>query len=286
MPEMPLNPFPENLLEVIKFETVTLSSGIALPVTLRSATLKDMPHVEDLIRQAALNGEGFALDEFQDGFFNRKFLRHSHTLVATQPIVTSSSYDSDNLHERIIGAALFGPTTLCRSASTLAMGCYFIVLPEFRRQGIGKALLHNVEEFSRSNGYDTLLSDVFIDNTLALRIAPKYNFMCVGSLHKCAITKNSGLVDSLMYHKYLNAVSFWSNYSQYINWKTGIQDTGEIIRWNGNTCKKSNSIIRIEKVTKIVHNYRFAYSYPAVRVQEFMWAPPIRTWERICTIPL
>ena len=108
MPKMPLNPFPEHLLEVTKFEPVTLSSNTPR-VTLRSATLKDMPHVEDLIRQAALSGEGFALDEFQDGFFNRKFLRRSHTFVATQPIVTSSSYDSDNPHERIIGAALFWP---------------------------------------------------------------------------------------------------------------------------------------------------------------------------------
>ena len=208
-PETPSNPFPEHMLEQTKFEPVTLSS-IARRVTLRAATLKDMPLVEDLIRHAAIHGEGFALDEFQGGFFNRKFLCRSHTLVAIQPIVMSPTCDPAIQREHIIGAALFGPTTLCRSVSTQTMGCYFIVHPEFRRQGIGKALLHNVEEFSRSNGFNSLLSDVFVDNTCAIRIASKYDFIYVGSLHKCAVTKTSGLVDSLMYHKYLNAVSFWS----------------------------------------------------------------------------
>ena len=204
IPEPPRTSFPDHLLELTKFEPVTFSSNTTARVTLRPAILKDMPHVEDLIRQAAIHGEGFALDEFENGFFNRKFLRRSHTLVATQPIMTSSPYDPKNSHELLVGAALFGPTILCRSESTPTMGCYLIVHPEFRRQGIGKSLLRAVEQFSLSNGFNALISDVFVDNTAGILMATRADFMCVGSLPKCAVTKNSGLVDTLMYHKYLD----------------------------------------------------------------------------------
>ena len=172
-------------------------------MTLRSATLEDLPEVEALIRHAAIHGEGFALDEFQDGFFNRKFLRASHTLVAVQPTVTSSLGDSDNRNERVRGAALFGPSALCRSMSTPTMGGYLIVHPGFRRQGIGKSLLCAVEDFARSRGFTSLMSDVFVDNTAGHLMTRKSGFICTGSIHQCATTANSGLVGSLMYHKYL-----------------------------------------------------------------------------------
>ena len=172
-------------------------------VTLRSATMEDLPEVEALIRRAVIHGEGFALDEFQDGFFNRKFIRASHTLVVVQPIVTSSLGDSDNRNERVLGAALFGPSALCRSVSTPTMGGYLIVHPEFRRQGFGKSLLCAVEDFARSRGFTSLMSDAFVDNITGHLMARKSGFVCTGSIHQCATTANAGLVDSLMYHKYL-----------------------------------------------------------------------------------
>ena len=204
IPETPVTSFPEHLLELTKFEPVTFSSNTTELVTLRPAILKDMAHVEDLIRQAAIDGEGFALDEFENGFFNRKFLRRSHTLVATQSIMPSSPCGPENPREHLIGAALFGPTRLCRSESTPTVGCYLIVHPGFRRHGIGKSLLRAVEEISRSNGFNALLSDVFVDNTAGILMASRSDFMCIGSLPKCGVTKNSGLVDSLMYYKYLD----------------------------------------------------------------------------------
>ena len=199
----PSVPFPEHLLDPTDFEPVALSSSIEPGVTLRSATLEDLPEVEALIRRAAIHGEGFALDEFQDGFFNRKFLRASHTLVVVQPIVTSSLDDSDNRNERVLGAALFGPSALCRSVSTPTMGGYLIVHPEFRRQGFGKSLLCAVEDFARSRGFTSLMSDAFVDNITGHLMARKSGFICAGSIHQCATTANAGLVDSLMYHKFL-----------------------------------------------------------------------------------
>ena len=170
----------------------------------RTATLGDLPELEALIRHAAIHGEGFAMDKFQDGFFNRKFLRRYHTLVAIQPIWTSSLSDSDYSHERVLGAALFGPSALCRSVSTPTMGVYLIVHPEFRRQGLGKSLLCAVEDFARSRSFTLLMSDVFVDTITGHLMARKSGLICTGSLHDCATTVNAGPVDSLMYHKYLH----------------------------------------------------------------------------------
>ena len=106
---------------------ITLKSG--LKIIIEVANDNDKYKVEGLIRAAAFNGEGFAVDEFtEEGHFNYKFFRKFATIVAK------------NTTDSLLGAVILGPSSLCRNHQTDTITGYCVVEKSFRQLGIGKCL--------------------------------------------------------------------------------------------------------------------------------------------------
>ncbi len=172
-----------------------LHSSIDLPSSgrtlyLREAGRDDVMAVESLIRNAALLGEGFGIDEFtQQGIFNRKLLRRTSCIVG--------SFQENG---PVIAAVLLGPSAVCRSANNL-LNFYPIVAQEHRRHGIANILLEEVELFAREVGYDGILLEVYQSHSAVLQWFSKHNYHVTASLPDCGYLKGQGYTNLLLLYK-------------------------------------------------------------------------------------
>ena len=148
------------------------------------ATPNDSPLVEEMIRDAALGGQGFAVDEFkEDGTFNRKFIRNSLAVVCK------------NFTGDIMAAVLFGSSGLCRTEGDQATG-YIIVAPSVRGRGIGTTLLRYCLERARGLRYGSIVTDVLACNLKALGMVQKEGFLVTATLPNSALVRNYGYCDT------------------------------------------------------------------------------------------
>ena len=181
----------EELNKTAKLWKETLQvKGREAPLYVETPNAEQFIQMEHLIRQEAEEGTGFAIDEFTgDGFFNRQLLRKSQEIVITE-----------RSGGEPIAAAIFGQSAICRTVSPMGGG-YVLVKKEYRRQGIGNALLNFVlEELERQN-YKGFLTDVFPHCGGFLHILLSNGFFVTGSIPKVAYVKGQGLTHSLIVYK-------------------------------------------------------------------------------------
>ena len=101
----------------------------------------------------------------------------------------------------VLAAVVFGPTNLCRSASTDILGGYVIVSEAYRRQRIGKhfvkTLLAEVEKCSDYNG---VITNVFITYTPALLLCKSVGFVVTACVRNSGTVSGHGVTDALVMH--------------------------------------------------------------------------------------
>lgn len=146
--------------------------------------------VEGMIRQAASEGQGFAVDEFNsNGFMNRRLLNKNYMLVIK----------SEN--NSILAGLVFGPTKLCRDSRTTQVGGYMIVNKAERCKSLGKALLNYCLENMRCLGYNAILTDVFVTNKIMLNILEKNGFIVTATVPNSGIMKGNGRTNTYIMYK-------------------------------------------------------------------------------------
>ena len=154
----------------------------ALSVTFADGA--DTVRVEEMLRQAAMAGDGFAIDEFtEDGTFNRKFFRRCFVAVLK------------NAQGDILAAVLFGPSSLCRTEGHEVTG-YVIVAPSARRRGLGTAVLKYCLDAAKRLQYRTVLSDVLTSNLKVLGMVQREGFIITATLPNVALVRNTGFVNT------------------------------------------------------------------------------------------
>ena len=160
-----------------------------------------------MVRQAARNGDGFALDEFTpEGHLNRRLLWDSNMLVAKEPSTGS-----------VVAAAIFGRSALCRSPNTPQVGGQLIVHPDFQGKGVGSAFLKYCIEQAEKVGYKGILTDTFVTSEIAFRLATKSKFLQMGTLVDCGHVKGHGLTNSVVMYKVFGDLDWPSGHQRNMN---------------------------------------------------------------------
>ena len=142
------------------------------------------------MRQAATEGEGFAIDEFtSDGHLNRNLLKETHMLVVK---------DSEG---SVIAGILFGPSGACRDMNYRQVAGYMIVEKGARGKGVGNGLLTYCMENAPMLGYTSFLVDVFTPNLVMIDMMLKRGFLITATLPCCGVIVNKGRTHSLLFHR-------------------------------------------------------------------------------------
>ncbi len=151
---------------------------------------EEILYIESLWQDAAKRGEGFGLDEFtEQGYFCRKMFREANILVA------------ENTQGEIVGASVFGPSSLSRMETSLLSVLYVTVGINQRKQGIGKSLLEHSMDLLKKDGFKGVLSDTYVNNYQMLGLLRMMDYSFLGSMPKCAYVANHGPTDSLLVYR-------------------------------------------------------------------------------------
>ena len=159
-------------------------------IRIEEAVPEDYLTIEEMIRQSALEGRGFGLDEFtENGLFNRNLLRNSHAVVAR--------LEPGGLP---IGVALAGASAVCRVESKL-MNAYIVISPTYRGNGVGTVLMETLVDIAKSLGYEGMLIDVYQTESKTISWSKKMGFRVTGSLPESGYVKGHGFVDVLLLYR-------------------------------------------------------------------------------------
>ncbi len=172
------------------FQPVQGKLKTRLAVRVEEASPEDYLTIEGFIRQAALEGHGFGVDEFTDsGTFNRNLFRDKRT----HAVVARTGSDG-----RIVGAVIFGTNSVCRTENQL-MGGYIAVPTEHRGVGVGTLLANTLIDTARSLRYEGVLLDVYQSESRTIAWSTRLGFHVTGSLPHCGYVRRQGYVDSLLF---------------------------------------------------------------------------------------
>ena len=161
-----------------------------VPLCVETPNASQLIQLEEMIKLEAEEGGAFAMDEFtDDGFFNRQLLRNSQDIVITE-----------RPGGEPVAAAIIGQSGICRMMSPMAGG-YILVKKEYRRKGIGNALLSFVTEEAERQGFKGFLADVFPHCNGYINVLLQNGFFVTGSMPKAAFVKGQGLTHSLIVFK-------------------------------------------------------------------------------------
>ena len=145
------------------------------------------------MREAAMDGNGFALDEFtSDGHLNRLLLKETHVLVVKD----------EGGHVK--AAVIFGSSGLCRGKNLSQLAGYMIVEKGSRGKGVGNGLLTYCMENAYLFGCTRVLIDVFASNHIMVNMLIKRKFLCTGTIPNCGYIANSGRTDSLVFFRQIH----------------------------------------------------------------------------------
>ena len=145
-----------------------------------------------MIRQAAEESDGFAIDEFNnEGHFNRKLLFDSQVVVAKT---------SDDV---IVATAVLGPSKACRAYNPSQVGGYMLVNKDFRGKGVGQSFFKYLAKQGKEVGVSAILTDAYATCFPALQFLNKLDFMVTGTFPHCGYMKNKGYTHSYMYWRSL-----------------------------------------------------------------------------------
>ena len=147
--------------------------------------------VENMFREAALEGAGIALDEFNDdGLLNRKRFHDSITLAAF-------SVDESSL----LGGVILGTNSMNVNTSHIYLCLYIVVDVRYRRRGYGSAIYKLCEKLGQSWGFKHILTDVFTHDLAGLRLATSHNVLPTGHIPCVGWVKGRGYMTTAILHK-------------------------------------------------------------------------------------
>ena len=145
------------------------------------------------MREAAMDGNGFALDEFTThGHLNRLLLKETHVLV----------FKDEEGHVK--AAVIFGSSGLCRETNLSQLAGYMIVKKGSRGKGVGNGLLTYCIEKAYLFGVRRILIDVFASNQIMVNMLIKRRFLCTGTIPNCGYIANTGRTDSLVFSRQIH----------------------------------------------------------------------------------
>ena len=156
------------------------------------ATSDDLWVVEDMVRMAAIQGQGFALDEFTpEGHFNRSLLMDHHLLVVK---------DSGG---HLVAAIIFGGSGACRGSNPGQAAGYMVVVEDMRGRGLGGVLLGYCMQNAHLLGYTAVLTDIFCTDSVPLGMLLRRGFLVTATLPNCGVVAGRGRTNALLCYKTL-----------------------------------------------------------------------------------
>ena len=173
----------------ITLETKQVRSINGESLSIQEVSAAEYSQVECKIRNAAESGSMIGLDELTDsGLWNRSFLRKTHVL---------GTYNEKN---EMVGVALFGPSSICRTDSIIISG-YVILDQRYQFQGLESVLVETIIDISKKLSFEGVLLDVYRTEWKFIGLLMDMGFKVTGSLPKCGYLKGKGYIDSVLLYK-------------------------------------------------------------------------------------
>jgi len=164
--------------------------------SLRPARLEDFEEIYDIFRQVLTEGEtySYTLEEMTP--------ERSLAYWISAPDTFCTVAD--------IGGKVVGVGALRRNRTGRAnhvANASFMVHPDFRRQGIARALGEHVLKLAKSKGYQAMQYNFVVSsNETAVRRWQSLGFQVVGTLPKGYQHARLGLVDVYIMHRFLDDI--------------------------------------------------------------------------------
>ena len=184
----------------VAFKGKAISRTVILPLNglchLHTANKKDLMNVYPLLFNVAKQGEGFGLDEIPNSeIFTTYFMKERVMLVIDE--VT-------NVSKTTIAVVIIGPSRICRYPDSSSCSIYMLVMPGYRKKGIGTALAHLTFKYIQDSGYSSILTDILVTDNLPYSFMTRLGFSNVGCIPKSAYVAGKGYSDAILFYKKLN----------------------------------------------------------------------------------
>jgi GNAT superfamily N-acetyltransferase len=150
---------------------------------IRPATAEDWPQIWPFFRDTVLAGETYA---YPDDLTSEQ----AAGLWMEQPPAATVVYvDGDT----VLGSAKMGPNRPARGAHVGTAS--FMVAPEARGRGVGRAMAEHVVQWHRDAGYRGIQFNAVVEtNTAAVRLWQDLGFEIVGTVPGAFLSKEHGYV--------------------------------------------------------------------------------------------
>jgi len=152
-------------------------------VSIRPATPDDWPQIWPFFRDTVLAGETYAYPEDLTS-------EQAAGLWMEEPPGLTVVYDDAGT---VLGSAKMGPNRPARGAHVGTAS--FMVAPESRGRGVGRALAEYVVQWHRDQGYRGIQFNAVVEtNTAAVRLWQALGFETVGTVPGAFLSKEHGYV--------------------------------------------------------------------------------------------
>ncbi len=133
-------------------------------VNIRIARKDEVSELQELNSKAFADNPKFDSDFFKEWSFS-KYAKNYYTNLLSNPEAICLVVEEDN---QLIGYAAIVPKTIHHRLSKYCEIENIGIVPEYRRQGIGKKLLEECCKWARSKGYQKIYLNSYFKNTNAL----------------------------------------------------------------------------------------------------------------------
>ena len=163
-----------------------------MTVTVRTATPQDWPQIAPVFAAVVADGETYAYPEDLTSEQARSLW------LERPPGTTVVAVDGDT----VLGSAKTGPNRPGRGAHVATAS--FMVGPQARGRGVGRALVEHVLELARARGYRSMQFNAVVEtNTAAVRLWRSVGFEVVGTVPEAFDSRRHGLVGLHVMHRRL-----------------------------------------------------------------------------------
>ena len=171
------------------FQELKVEHSLPHGFTLRTANTSEYKIIYDMLVDAANAGDGFGIDEYPTfALFNSHFLNSSTLLAVVR--------EGD-----IIGAAVVGPSNLCRGDKPEVASVYIYLLHSFRGKGLGREMSDIIYKTLKDLGWKGILTQVLVTGNYPFQFLEKLGYISVGFLPYSAYVKGLGWTNSAVYYK-------------------------------------------------------------------------------------
>ncbi len=152
-------------------------------MSIRAATPEDWPGIWPFFRETVLAGETYAYPEDLTS-------DQAAALWMEQPPAATVVHEEDG---RILGSAKMGPNRPARGSHIGTAS--FMVAPEARGRGVGRALAAYAVQWHRDHGFRGIQFNAVVEtNTAAVRLWQDLGFSIVGTVPEAFLSKEHGYV--------------------------------------------------------------------------------------------